>query len=366
MSVTPAEKDTQERLDFIQQPTLEDFRFQVIRLDTCKEAGRLVLDTMDMAIEGASQKFGVRFEDTVLPAAEDPRIPYNLVGPVDLSDPQSLSTAGLVSQLVRGSHVNVRTNLANFYDPESGQLPQDVQKYDMDNHCNTIFADEKAGDFMVVTAADILDNIVCETIRLKYKATRDMTHGAADRLERAKTDTESLIREIASIFHSFNLYHRDARDGAILIRHSKDILVSQTLSIKPILHPKDFSLITYADPERNEVRFAGQRLPSSDAPELLELMRLMENAGQPLPKLVIHFHHPTYTRSGQFTEHETNEEIEYGVFTSGHAILEELQVKDSNWLLLKNHGFLWMGNTVKEFRDFIEYLHKDEPRRMYL
>ena len=143
-------------------------------------------------------------------------------------------------------------------------------------------------------------------------------------------------------------------DGAIMLNTRSGWLVSQTKTEKVFIEPMDFSLMIGSNSEKNTITYAGYKLPSSDAPEYAQLIKYYEEAGMDLPNMIVHFHHPTLTRSDEFPENTTEEELEYGVFESGDIIFEELQKRDTNWLVLKNHGLLWLGNSVEEFEEFLE------------
>ena len=393
--------DLQDRLSFKEQPSLDDFHYATIKFKPVGLAGDLVLREMGLAIGRATNEseHRIRFDINGTSESDTYARPwYALLGPVDLSNPDHLERVSSFCESVRTAGKDVRINLANFFDNRRPPEAQAVQEFDRNNGCNTIFADAESGNLRYVTANDIVENIKCETVRALYKATR-----VNDRLseytyrEALNRNTED-IKKITGIFDRYGLFHRARTDGAIAINEPLDTpgwrgvtLITQTKTDKTQLLPEDFSLVLPRNPlegltawepreAENEVVFIGEKLPSSDAPEILQFSEIYygKNTGQwwpdpsndqqaqRAPRLVIHFHHPTWTRSDNLSEAwTTDKEIPYGQFESGKEIFEEFLRKSSGaindlriggtgrGLRLKNHGFFWTGDTPEQFEKFV-------------
>lgn len=356
-------RDNKERLWFEQQPTVDDFSYVMHPSLAALEgdhAGAKVRERMLEAREAAEDTYYTEFVSPDKALANEKPI-YVLAGPVNLSDEMSLQGLASLLHVIRTAKpdLDARINIASYFKTDKPPQAEKVQEFDDENGCNTIYADDAidSGRHMAVTAKDLLDNIVCETIRAKYRAVRDTSHEAAYHLAEGKRASANTITELRRIFSEYKLWHRASTDGAILINHEDNLLVSQTQSSKSMIVPKRFSLVTGTVEVFNQLSFAGERLPSSDSPELVELIENIKEDGEmEVPQLILHFHHPTLTRSGKFPEYTTKDEIEYGRFESGRKIYKELKSKQTNWLILKNHGFIWLGNTPEEFEQFVKYI----------
>ena len=55
--------------------------------------------------------------------------------------------------------------------------------------------------------------------------------------------------------------------------------------------------------------------------------------------------------------------IEYGRFTAAPEIMRELERTKSPWLILKEHGIMWTGNTPQAFEKFVRETLKIEQKR---
>lgn len=186
---------------------------------------------------------------------------------------------------------------------------------------------------------------------MKYEGIRESNPDTAFRLEKAQKEAEQDIEEIRSIMGKYGLYHRSKTDGAVVVRTEEGWLVSQTKTDKTSLRPEEFSLVLSADKDANKIRFEGSKLPSSDCPELVEALGMLESSEKEV--LAIHFHHNETTRGTRFLSHTTRKALEYGRFESGAKIVQEFGRMNSNWIILREHGILWVGKSPEEFEKFV-------------
>lgn len=308
------------------------------------------------AQEHTNDEFGINFDNHV-----DDGVPYHLIGPVDITSGNfSLQALVETCKTAKSGTPASRVNLLAYFDVKIGiDSTFDPPTFDATNGVNTIFPDEIIQGWCGPSSQDIFDNIICETIRAKYKPI-DLSGEFHRGLAAAQKEKAAIITDISSLFYKYRLFHRAPTDGAILITSEYGPLISQMRTDKATLLTDDFSLAASHDEQANTIKYAGTKPPSSDSPELLMLLELLSNDGKE-PQLAVHFHHPTLTRSELLSESITAHEIEYGRFTSGKQIYEELQRINQPWLILKHHGFLWLGDTVEEFEQFLQDRLKLKP-----
>jgi hypothetical protein len=205
------------------------------------------------------------------------------------------------------------------------------------------------------TWQDVYVNVIGETIRVKYDPAE--TREAADlvALERLRLEHAADIAELARLHREHRLWQRKPyTDGAILFSHDgRAWLASQTVTDKTMMTADDFDLITSFDERRRSVTYAGPRLPTSDAPELLMLSSLMSRHGQ-RPRLIVHFHHRELTRGPRYRELVTDSTIEGGHFSAGRRFFTELRRRGGDWFIIREHGMVWVGDSVSDFADYVE------------
>jgi hypothetical protein len=114
--------------------------------------------------------------------------------------------------------------------------------------------------------------------------------------------------------------------------------------------PDDFDLVTGFDAGSARITYSGARLPSSDAPDFLMLSVLASRR----PRLIVHFHHRELTRGGRFPHLVSDTEIACGTFAAGRRFHAELRRRHSDWFIIREHGMVWVGDTVAEFADYVE------------
>lgn len=280
------------------------------------------------------------------------KTPYVLFAGINIGDQSVLAKTKLNISSLKSIDRTSRINIASWFNLKTEQIARNIPNFDHENGINTIFADEIFGSSKLISLQDIIDNIVCETIRAKVRMHRD-----------SALDTELVVSEehfsydiekLRMLFTKYKLYHRGPTDGAVAftLPDSSYIFGTSTKTNKTHMTQDDYSI--YGSNDGQSLQFSGKKIPSSDSPELLSLASKFKYSKQTLPSLFIHFHHPVATRSQQLALMQTNQEIEYGRFESGDKIYHELKRLNSNWLILRNHGFLWTGSSIIEFEQWIK------------
>lgn len=336
---------------------VDDFTYYLVFNEQHSHASYMREKLFNPALFHVRETYDIFFETIpfgTLP--EDTTYTYILYGP---TDPLSMAPEEktYLEKLVKLAEAKV--NIVSVFDLEHGNDSQEYKEHSSsipslanELGVNVIFPDNILEDIGIRTVdkEDIQDNIVCETIRAKYTAIKDTAlEDSTIASQENHTGDIEYIRKLYDIYH---LWHRDATDGAVLIRTDSGYLISQTKTDKTVMRADDFSFVTDFNEEERIVYYSGKKIPSSDGPEYLVLSKLFEKKGVS-PKYIIHFHHNESTRGDIFTNHCTSRKIEYGQFSSGYKIFDEItQIRD-NWLVLLEHGILWWGDELQSFETFL-------------
>ncbi|NTU47342.1 hypothetical protein HGA88_07010 [Candidatus Roizmanbacteria bacterium] len=301
--------------------------------------------------------------------ASDEKTPYFLLGPINpllLKDEDKDYIEKLAQ--VPNAKVNIVTAFpyGMFGDTRDyrQRAESDIPKFDQKLGVNSIFADTTDALYhgiRTVSARDVADNIVCETIRVKYNPIRDKSLRSA--LEYQQFNHSQEIEQVRAIIEQRRLWHRAPTDGAIVIKVPEGYLVSQTHTDKTNMDSANFSLVSQTKSVDNEVVYEGDKLPSSDSPEFLVAANCL--FGSDLPVIGIHYHYNPITRGGHFPEMVTSQVIEYGRFESAEPIQQEFMrrygqgleetvlERNGAWLILREHGVIWFGQSVEQFDRFV-------------
>jgi hypothetical protein len=337
-------------IDFTEQPRPSDFSYQYILVpgthtDYFEEA------IFQPAFHEVQERYGIHMKPLswgYMPPTD--RVPYVLLGPVN---PLAMNAEDVTYVSGLGRFPQARVNRVTVFPyPENEDYKRhaatDIPAQDRQFGINTIFPDAIDPDHGIrtVTARDVADNIVCETVRLKYRAVRDVSQDAESTVKDAQQKHTEDITDAQRIFREYGLWHRSPTDGMLAFRTDQGYLISQTKTDKSSMTPDDFSLVTSMSPATNEVTYTGKKVPSSD----VEFFGALDA----LPySMAIHFHHNATTRNPRFSAHVSENVIEYGRFESSELILKEVERTGSNSLLLKEHGWVWFGESINMFESFV-------------
>lgn len=334
----------------------------------------LLYRTLEPAFIEAEDRFGISV--TPLKWGELPENdgqPFHcLVGPLNPLE-ATLEERKHLARLA--AQPGARVNLAPIYPFTQvgdslaylGRAAVEIPGMDHDLGINTIFADDTDGLYYgarTVSKADIVDNLVCETIRLKYMAEKDTSDEAEAALTIGQSEAIDDVYDLSRIYDEYGLWHRSTTDGAFMVHTSQGWLTTQTKTDKTMAGIGNMSLVRDYSPLHNSVAYVGDKLPSSDVPEFLvagDYMREVMRRHKDI-KLVAHFHHNPTTRSNAFPEIRTAKNIEYGVFESGPEIIQQWRKRINQYgMILKEHGVLWVGSTTQELEDFVRNYLKVKP-----
>lgn len=341
-------------IDYRERPSISDFAYYITSIN-----GRL-RDSVSAAMREVKDRYGIEVKQ--IPWGEVPKfdrhVPYVLVDTGSFILPtlrsEDLDYIKSLAQLP-DARVNLTASFADsrlaFQNSGYGVPPEElIPSLDKKFGINTIFADDIVnGVVRTNSARDIADNMVCETIRLKYDAIRDNSDDKREALSKAQEKLRPDIEKLRRIYEEYGLFHRGPTDGALVFTADGGFITSQTKTDKTTMTPNNFSLVHGYSEEDSTVSFTGDKIPTSDI-EIVNALDALKKY-----RLAVHFHHNRITRGARFEDHKTRSVIEYGRFESVREILEEMERIGDNWLILKEHGILWFGDSAEEFSKFVSH-----------
>jgi hypothetical protein len=268
--------------------------------------------------------------------------------------------------LAKLAKIGYKTNIISAYTlADDGSTKEgysraktDVPKLCKELNIHAIFPDkvDKAAAVLTNDWRDVFFNIFSETIRVKYHPVACDRKEDQQLLERLHDQHTAEVEELARLYDRYRLWHRHPKnEGSILFTHDDYWYTSQTLTDKTKMTAQNYDLITSYKESAGTVNYVGTKLPSSDAPEFMVLSSLLRAQHNRLPRLIVHFHHKLI-RDPRFTHLVTEEKIEGGKFASGRKYFSMMQNKATNWFIIREHGVMWVGESVEEFGDFVRQI----------
>jgi hypothetical protein len=322
---------------------------------------------LDNLIEPAFQALYAEFGITVtplafgeLPARREGGITYVLYGPTDplaLTRDEhtylaALAAAGNKTNIISAYPLTAAGTDRPGYIRARTAVPQLCDALDI----NAIYPDDLNLTVGIRTNTwhDVYVNAIGETIRVKYRSTRSFDADDELARQRLQAEHDRDIAELARLHREHHLWQRKPfTDGSIMFTKDGHWFVSQTVTDKTRMTPADFDLITSFDEGLQCVTYTGPRLPSSDAPEFLMLSGLLSRHTR-RPRLIVHFHHRELTRGPYHRDLVTEDRIEGGRFAAGRRFFQELRAKNTNWFIVREHGMVWIGDSVAEFGEYVD------------
>lgn len=194
---------------------------------------------------------------------------------------------------------------------------------------NYLRADISLDNKCINSKQKIIDNLVCDTIRIKYNPIKDETY-------KVLLDNEAIyfFNTISKIFADYKLYHRSLSDGFIALRCGNGFFITATKTNK---HPLDLTRISYVhyyDENRNELIYSGEFLPSSDVVEASFVFR-----DNPQINGLVHTHaSDLFTRNHQFANKIKVGLSSYGIPELGKEINKVIAEYYDDFIILQEHG----------------------------
>ena len=180
-----------------------------------------------------------------------------------------------------------------------------------------------------VSHQKIVDNAVCDSVRIKYRP-----HRIAQDIQGIVAAMAPFFKACSRTFQRHRLYHRSPTDGFFAIRCQGGFLITATKTDKGTMDMERVALVHGYDEGTNTITFSGPFLPSSDVVEAA--LTLAEN---PRIDALIHTHASTlFTRNPHYARRRLVPKLPYGEPLLGHRIATVIGDHLNNFIILEDHG----------------------------
>lgn len=231
---------------------------------------------------------------------------------------------------------------------EQGKVVEELKKKYGD-HVNFLRPDKLLSENCYVSRLKILDNAVCDTIRIKY-IPKQISQDIPNMSETYK----HFFNEASRLYTDHKLYHRSPSDGFFAARYENGIYVTATKTYK---NPLDLTRIAYVhdyDEETNVLTYSGPYLPSSD---IVEAFIVMKN--NPDISCIVHTHaSELFTRNEDYRHKIQVGRGSYGVPEIGYQINQVIRANLNDFIIIEEHGefFTYTHEPVEAIKKLSDFL----------
>lgn len=220
------------------------------------------------------------------------------------------------------------------------------------NNINFLRPTEGKDGFFKPTLQKLVDNSVCDSIRIKYEPVKINTGKY-----KLPSDVKDFFIDVSKTIKDKKLYHRACTDGFISIRDPNDknsFFITCTKTSKTELDLSRICKISSYNEDKNMIYYHGNFLPSSDCVEAAIVY-------SKLPKIsaIVHTHAShLITRNPMFANKIAVPPLPYGEPSLGHKISEYIEKNDvEDFLILEDHGefFIFNEKPTKKCAKLLEY-----------
>ena len=265
--------------------------------------------------------------------------------------------ASLVGQIGRSLEMYDTASIAFRYEDArsmllfSDQIERDKETY---KGCiNFLRPDEFCVDHCSVSLQKIVDNAVCDTIRVKYIPRR------VGQMLRLTSFEQNFFSRASHLYDKYQMYLRAPSDGYFALRRKDGFLITATKTLKT---PLDLSRISYVrgyDEGANELEYEGPFLPSSDAVEASIVFR-----DNPEVTCIVHTHaSDLFTRNPRYASKVLVPALPYGEPLLGHHIAGCVRT-GHDFVIMAEHGeiFATRGHFSGVFSLMLEHCEESLAR----
>ncbi|MGB5926599.1 MAG: hypothetical protein WBH03_00415, partial [Cyclobacteriaceae bacterium] len=186
----------------------------------------------------------------------------------------------------------------------------------------------------------IVDNSICDSVRVKYKA---------ECLDNSPVQLPAPIKkyfeECAAAYRDYTLYHRSPSDGyfAIRVPGTNRFFVTSTKTYKDNLNLERIAEVVSYDPSKNLLKYKGKYMPSSDSVEAAVVF-------DDLPDInaLLHTHaSKQFTRNPQFKHKIKMPVASYGEYNTGIMLRDALKNEDDGFIIMEDHGEVFSSSEYE-------------------
>ncbi len=208
---------------------------------------------------------------------------------------------------------------------------------------NFLFPDVVADDGRwTVSVQKIIDNAVCDTVRVKYQPVQNA------RDVELPVPVLAYFERASRLYAEEGLYLRAPTDGYFAMRWGGGFFITATFTDKIQLDPARISLVHGYERASGTLQYSGRYLPSSDAVEAAILLAQRTDYDY-----LLHTHASRlFTRNPAFRVRALVPPMAYGEPELGDALVAALAQVPDGFVIMAEHGDLFAGSG--DMADFIE------------
>jgi hypothetical protein len=212
---------------------------------------------------------------------------------------------------------------------------------------NFLFPDVVAQDGRwTVSAQKIIDNAVCDTVRVKYQPVRKSCHIVVP------VPVLAYFERASRLYAEERLYLRAPTDGYFAMRSGDEFYITATFTNKIQLDPVRISVVHGYDRVTGKLVYSGRYLPSSDAVEAAILLSRRTDYDY-----LLHTHASRlFTRNPAFRYRALVPPMAYGEPELGDALVAALARIPDGFVIMAEHGDLFAGSG--DMPSFIESVRR--------
>lgn len=214
-----------------------------------------------------------------------------------------------------------------------------------EDRINVLRPDSIAGGRHVVSEQKILDNAVCDTVRVKYTP-QHITGGVPPGFY---ATVRPFFLAASEVYRRYALYHRSPCDGYCAARFGEGFAITATKTNKTAFGDDRIVFVQAYDAASNVLRYAGEFLPSSDSVEAFCVF-----AGQPEVQSIVHTHaSDRFTRNEHYVDRRKVPPLPYGEAATGRRLAAALRQTPDGFVILQEHGEVFT-NVPRRFATAVE------------
>lgn len=215
--------------------------------------------------------------------------------------------------------------------PSNSRTFIDVDKERFSGRLNFIRPNTFDGARYRVSPQKIVDNAICDTIRVKY------TPVCNGRSVTKLPDFEAAVaffRYASAVYAENSMYHRASSDGYFAFRSDEGFFVTATKTCKINLDDQRISYVHTFDEMSSRLVYSGSFLPSSDSVECWIALHRLPNV-----QAMVHTHaSELFTRNPSYRRYVKVPELPYGEADLGHRLGDALAVDPHGFVIMEDHG----------------------------
>ncbi|MFA0964040.1 hypothetical protein AB9P05_19690 [Roseivirga sp. BDSF3-8] len=285
-------------------------------------------------IQHASEKFGFTYEPIsdinegkILLGEQIVRL---LIIVSDKPFTRSVAEFGLTA-LHTYTAVSIAFNYSSLAEMLSHEEMINLYKRLSNDRINFLRPVQQEDNTYVVGHEKIVDNSICDSVRVKYKA---------ECLDNSPVQLSAPIRKYfencAAAYRDYVLYHRSPSDGyfAVRVPDTDRFYVTSTKTYKDNLNIERIAEVVSYDPSKNLLKYRGKFMPSSDSVEAAIVFKDMPEVNS-----LLHTHaSKQFTRNPQFSHKIKMPIASYGEYETGLMLRDALKNESDGFIIMEDHG----------------------------